>query len=129
VVKTKKNNDDFTLYFDDEGKRRGHNRFVAVFLAILLFIAVFIPMFGSTLRYQTSYLFQEIFNALGSLAKLAGMILVVYGFLSVFLSKRIKIDALIFGVILLWIGSFLTFTPFTFFGISIGDSLPPIGYH
>ena len=86
-------------------------------------------MFGNTLRYQTSQLFQEIFNTLGSFAKLAGMLLVAYGFLSVFLSKRINIGALIFGAVMLWIGSFLTYTPFTFFGLTIGEALPPIGYH
>jgi hypothetical protein len=123
-----RNNKHITFYFNDDERER-HHRVVVIFIAILAFIAIFVPIFGTTLRYQTSHLFQEIFNTIGSLAKLAGIILATFGFISIFISKRIKIGALIFGALLLWIGCFLTYTPFTLFGITIGGSQPPTGYH
>ena len=124
-----KRNDSIIIYFDKNGKRRSYNHFMVIFIAILAFIAMFMPMFGNTLRYQASYLFQEIFNTIGSFTKLAGLVLVAFGFLSIFLGKRIKVGTLLFGVILLWIGCFLTYTPFTLFRFNFGGSQPPIGYH
>ena len=124
-----KRNNSITIYLEKNGKRRNNNHFMAVFIAILAFIAIFMPFFGSTLRYQASYLFQEIFNTIGSLTKLVGMLLIAFGFLSIFTGKRIKVGTFLFGVILLWIGCFLTYTPFTLFGFIFGGSQPPIGYH
>ena len=124
-----KRNNDIIIYLDKNGKRRSNNHYMIVFIAILAFIAILMPMFGNTLRYQASHLFQEIFNTIGSLTKLAGMVLIAFGFLSIFIGKRIKVGTLLFGVILLWIGCFLTYTPFTLFGFNFGGSQPPIGYH
>jgi hypothetical protein len=124
-----KKDNSIIIYLDKNGKRRSKNHFILVFIAILAFIAIFMPMFGTTLRYQASYLFQEIFNTIGSLTKLAGMVLIAFGFLSIFIGKRIKVGAFLFGLILLWIGCFLTYTPFTLFGFNFGGSQPPIGYH
>jgi hypothetical protein len=122
--------DTITLYFDKgEGRKGGHRRYILIFMAILVFIAFFMPIFGDTLRYQASHLFQEIFNTVGSFAKIAGIVLIGFGFLSIFLGRRIKVSALLFGALLLWIGCFLTYTPFTLFGFNFGGSQPPIGYH
>jgi len=124
----RKKKDGIIIYVDN-GRKRRKNPITLVFLAILAMIAVYIPFFGSTLRYQTSQTFQNIFEIIGSLSKLIGILTAGYGFLSIFAPRRVKLGALLAGGLMLWIGCFLTYTPFTLFGITLGGGHPPVGYH
>jgi hypothetical protein len=126
-----KKNNGITLNFEENGgnNKRNRSKFGVIFLAVLIFVAVFIPVFGNTLRYQASQLFQNIFNFIGSISKLVGILLVGFGFVSLFTSRKINIEAPLFGTLLLWIGCFLTYTQLMLFDITIGDIHPPLGYH
>lgn len=120
---------DGIIIYVDKGNKRGRNPIMLVFLAFLIIIAIYIPIFGSSLRFQTSQVFQNIFEIIGSLSKLIGILMAGYGFLSIFTNRRVNIGALLIGGLMLWIGCFLTYTPFTLFGMTLGGGQPPVGYH
>jgi len=118
--------DDFIIIIN---KKKKHNSITLIFFTIIAFIAIFIPLLGSTIRYQASFFFQNIFNIFGSICKLAGMVMIGFTFLAILANHKIYTKSLLFGAFLIWIGCFLTYTPFTLFGITLGGLQPPIGYH
>jgi hypothetical protein len=91
-------------------------------------IVVFLLWSGASVRYQTGHVLRAVMMTLGSLSTLGGYILIGFFFLSL-LMKRFNVKMLVLGVLLLWIGSFLTGTPFTLFDYTFGEARPPIGYH
>ncbi|MFX0058436.1 MAG: hypothetical protein ACFE85_10900 [Candidatus Hodarchaeota archaeon] len=54
--------------------------------------------------------------------------MIAYSVIKAVISKRFSIGAMFFGVLLLWIGCFLTDTTFDFMGMLIGREHPPQGY-
>jgi len=109
-------------------KQRKPNRTFLVFLGILGFVAVIVPFFGSNLRYMTGTFFKAIFVSVGQIFLTIGGALLVINILGIFFHK-FSASKLLASALLLWIGAFLTGVPFELFGIVIGGSQPPQGYH
>ena len=111
------------------GKRRSH-KIQWVFMGILLFLVFFVPIYGTTLRYDVSIAFRTIFSAVGELCLTFGGVLTIFSILFSILSRRkFYLKSFIFGVVLLWIGAFLTDTQFSFFGYLFGGTNPDPGYY
>ena len=108
-------------------KRRSNKTFLAFFV-ILLFVACYVPVFGSSLRYQTSTTIKYIFNNFGYLCLVLGGTGFVVSVLKVFLGK-VSTKGILLSGLLLWIGAFLTDAPFDLLGLAFGGNHPVQGYH
>ena len=109
-------------------KRRKANRTFLMFLGILGFIAIVVPFFGSNLRYMTGTFFKTIFVNVGQISLTIGGALFVINLLKIFF-RKFSVKSMMFSCLLLWISAFLTGIPFELFGIAIGGTQPPQGYH
>ncbi len=109
-------------------KQPKSNRTFIVFLGILGFVLILVPFFGSNLRYMAGSLFKTIFVTVGQICLTIGGAVLVIGFLKIFF-KRFSVKTIMYGVLLLWIGAFLTGVSFDILGIIIGGNPPPQGYH
>ena len=109
-------------------KQRKPNRTFVVFLGILGFVLILVPFFGSNLRYMAGSLFKTIFTTVGQICLTIGGAVLVIGFLKIFF-KRFSVKTILYGVLLLWIGAFLTGASFDILGFVIGGNPPPQGYH
>lgn len=99
-----------------------------VFVGIFAIIAVYVPFFGVNLQYQVGTFFHFIFSKLGELCIWAGWILFGFSILATISSRKIYFKSMAFGILLLWIGAFLTGQAFELLGFQIGEQ-PPQGYH
>lgn len=118
--------DNIYVYQED---RRKNRIFGWVFFGIFGLIAIYVPFFGINLQYQIGSLFYLIFSKLGELCMYAGWILLGFNIITVFITRKIYIKSLVFSVLLLWIGAFLTGQAFDLFSLQIGGNQPPKGYH
>jgi len=109
-------------------KQRKPNRTFLIFLGILGFVAIIVPFFGSNLRYMTGTFFKTIFMSVGQIFLTIGGALFAINILGIFFHK-FSFSKMLTSALLLWIGAFLTGIPFELFGIVIGGSQPPQGYH
>lgn len=109
-------------------KQRKSNRTFLTFLGILGFVAIIVPFFGSNLRYVTGSFFKTIFTSVGQICLTIGGALVAIGILKVFF-RKFSVKTVLYGVLLLWIGAFLTGVSFDILGFTIGSTPPPQGYH
>ena len=103
--------------------------FTFVFIGILAFIAIYVPFFGFNLQYQVGTFFHFVFSKLGELCIWAGWILFGFSILGTIYSRKIYLKSMAFGILLLWIGAFLTGQAFELLGFQIGGEKPPDGYH
>ncbi len=111
-------------------RERKHNSkaFTWVFVGIFSIIAIYVPFFGINLQYQVGTFFHFIFSKVGELCMWAGGILLGFSILGTIYSKKIYLKSIAFGILLLWIGAFLTGQAFELLGFQIGEQ-PPQGYH
>ncbi|MBN1801093.1 MAG: hypothetical protein JW891_06260 [Candidatus Lokiarchaeota archaeon] len=101
-----------------------------VLFALLLFVAIYVPFFGTNLRYQTSAVLKTVFNTIGTICLVGGGILIAFGIISIFLKGTRGLAMMLIGVLALWIGSWLTGTPFLFELFGLGaDASESTGYH
>ena len=104
-----------------------------VFFAIIIFVCIYVPFFGMNLRYQTGSLLRTLFEICGTWILTFGGLLTALGFIGIFTHSGNWMKWLIYGGIMLWIGSWLTGAPFTAFDIFFSGgngSLPGGGgYH
>ena len=110
------------------GKKRKSNKVLLAFLGILGFVAIYVPFFGSNLRYMAGTTFKLIFDYLGNFCLIFGGALLAINILKVF-GKKISVKGFTVSVLFLWIGAFLTGSPFEIMGFLLGGSQPPQGYH
>ena len=94
-------------------------------IGIMGIIVIFLLWSGASVRYQTGATLRAMMMTLGSLSTLGGYVLIGFFFLSLLL-KRFNVKMLVLGVLLLWIGTFLTGTPFTLFDYTFGELKPPL---
>jgi len=65
------------------GRRRGSKVFW-IFLAIILFGAIYYPFYGKDLRFEIGTLVSEVFNTIGALLIIIGIILTLIAFFQAF---------------------------------------------
>lgn len=101
-----------------------------VFFGILAFILVFFPFYAVNMRYQVGYIFQQIVDGIGYFSLTVGTLLTTISIVSLFIGGRhMNTRWLIIGVVLLWIGCWVTGSVFSLFNVTIGNERPPAGYH
>jgi len=125
VIRMRKK-DGMTIYFGDNKGRS--SKALLWLIGIMGIVVVFLLWSGTSGRYQTGHVLRAMIMTLGSLSTLGGYLLIGFFFLSLLL-KRFNVKLLVLGVLLLWIVSFLTGTPFTLFDYNFGEARPPVGYH
>ena len=102
--------------------------YITIF-GIIVFVLIFFPFYAVNLRYQLSYIFGQIFDTIGWISLTIGGLLTVVSLLSLFTGGRsIRINWLIMGVVLLWIGCWCTGAVVELFGTTIGTDRPTGGY-
>ncbi|MBD3212364.1 MAG: hypothetical protein GF311_07135 [Candidatus Lokiarchaeota archaeon] len=104
----------------DQGKKSTTWLFY-VFAGILLFIAIYMPFFGGNLQGLFSEWFGQIFHWLGIGSLIIGIVFFISGVIRLFGRRGSGAISLVIGVLLLWIGSWIT-------GISI-DFLSFLGFN
>ncbi|MHA1989106.1 MAG: hypothetical protein ACW98D_20990 [Promethearchaeota archaeon] len=117
-------------YYLDRGKKRSSS-IVFFYLGILGFILVFFPLYSTTLRFQIGRLFSKVFDIIGNLSLFIGGALTFVCIGSIFFGKTLSFKYFIIGVILLWIGCWVSGITTNLFGFTIGNSNTPgdNGYH
>ena len=101
-----------------------------VFFLIVVFLILF-PIFALPLKYQIGGVFSIIINATGSFSLVVGGLYLLLGFIGIFTHSSNWTKKMIFGVVLLWVGSMCTGIAIDLFGIiTIGsESSGGSGYH
>jgi len=111
------------------GKRRSH-KLQWIFMGILLFLVVLVPIYGTTLRYNVSITLRATFSAFGELCLTFGGVLTALSVVFSIVSRgKFYLKSFIFGIVLLWIGAFLTESQFSLFGYLFGGINPDPGYY
>ena len=109
-------------------KEKGAKKSIWIVFGILVFAAIYVPFFGNNLRYQTGTMLKAVFTQIGTVFMFLGGVLIFFGILKLFMNRGISKNLLL-GVLLLWIGAFMTGTAFDLFGFAFGGSTIPQGYH
>ncbi|TXT61046.1 MAG: membrane protein of unknown function [Promethearchaeota archaeon] len=94
-----------------------------VFILINFLIAVYLPLYGDNLKYKFGGFFSFIFNTIGTISLLMGFVYFIRGIVEFFTGSTKWIKHLIFGIIFLFLGSYLTGSIFLLFGKEIGHDL------
>ncbi|MHA1414372.1 MAG: hypothetical protein ACTSO4_17375 [Promethearchaeota archaeon] len=110
-------------------KEKKGNKNLGMFLLIILFLLLIAPIAGGYVRYQAGSFFRLIFTKLGTFCFIIGSANLFFCVLWIIIRGKFSIKTLIAGVVLVWVGVFLTGIPFDFFGISIQPPYSPPGYH
>lgn len=118
-------NDNVILLYRKKNSKKVH----WIIFGIILIIAVIIPIYGTTWRYDVSITLRMLFSGFGEICLTVGSGIILLSVLFFFGSRKFYLKSFIFGIVLLWIGAFLTDTQFSLFGYLFGANSPPQGYH
>lgn len=100
------------------------------FFAIIVFVLLFFPFFAVSWRYKVGKSLSLIFDTIGMLCLMIGAFLTFLGVMGIFTKGYEWTNKLIVGIILLYIGCWLTGTVLEFMGVEIGrSSSSDGGYH
>ncbi|MCP6719396.1 MAG: hypothetical protein KJI71_04140 [Patescibacteria group bacterium] len=113
------------------GSKGGTSRWIYItFFCIIAFSLIFFPFYAVNLRYQLGYIFRQILDGIGWISLTLGSLLTAISILSLFTGGRsMRSSTLIIGIVLLWIGCWVTGSVFNLFGITIGNERASGGYH
>ena len=100
-----------------------------ILMGIILFLVVFMPIYGITLRYEVSLTLRAIFSVFGELCLTFGGALTGLSVVISLFFRKFYLKSFIFGIVLLWIGAFLTDSQFSLFGYLFGRNNPSQGYY
>lgn len=124
--------DDYAYFSKDTGDHRGRRRTsrLAFFvIGMVLFILVFMPFYGITLRYYIGTSFRLVFDYLGNIFQIVGEITLLIVLMLLFFYKKIWIKGMIIGLILLYIGAFLTGGTVVIMGMTLYQPTTTPGFH
>ena len=99
-----------------------------VFFGILVFLGIYFPFFAPNLRFQAGATFSKIFNTAGTIMITLGVLLMVWGFFTLFCGKTGSgVKTMLLGFVLLYLGGYLIAPEI----ITAGGSGEPVpkGYH
>jgi len=116
---------------DDEGHRgRRRTSWITIFvIGVVLFLLVFMPFYGITLRYYIGTSFRLVFDYLGKIFQtVGGLTLLIVGARLIF-NHKISINGMTAGLLLLYMGAFLTGGTLVLFGMTLYQPTTTPGYH
>jgi hypothetical protein len=110
---------------------KSQSRAISNIFFLIIVILILFPIFALPLKYQIGGVFSIIINGIGSFSLIVGGLYLVLGFIGIFTHSRDWVKKVIFGVVLLWVGSMCTGIVIDLFGIiTIGsESSGGSGYH
>ena len=116
---------------DEEGRhgRRRTSRLTFFVIGMVLFLLVFMPFYGITLRYYIGTSFRLVFDYLGNVFQtVGGLILLIVGG-GVILFRKIWYSGMTGGLLLLYMGAFLTGGTVIIFGMTLYQPTSLPGFH
>ena len=124
--------DEYSYYGkDDEGRhgRRRTSRLTFFVIGLVLFLLFFMPFYGITLRYYIGTSFRLVFDYLGNVFQMVGgfTLLIVGG--KLIIGHKIWTGGMIFGLLLLYAGAFLTGGTLVLFGMTVYQPTSTPGFH
>ena len=125
MSRSKSKNEAAIIYF---GRRRP-NRARWLIIGIILVIVIVVPIYGITLRYDMSITFRFLFSSIGEICLTLATPLIIISVVLSLIQKRIYFKTFIIGIVLLWVGAFLTDTQFSAFGYLFGQNNPEQGFY
>ena len=124
--------EDYSYYGkDDEGRRgrRRTSRLTIFVIGITLILLVFMPFYGITLRYYIGTSFRLVFDYLGNVFQtIGGFTLLIVGAKVIF-SRKVWYGGMVAGLILLYMGAFLTGGTVVIFGMTLYQPGTTPGFH
>ena len=124
--------DDYSYYDkDDEGHhgRRRTSRLTIFVIGLVLFLLVFMPFYGITLRYYIGTSFRLVFDYLGNVFQIVGgFTLLIVGAKAIF-GRKIWYGGMIKGLLLLYMGAFLTGGTIVILGMTLFQPGTTPGFH
>ncbi|MHA1376257.1 MAG: hypothetical protein ACTSR7_18420 [Promethearchaeota archaeon] len=114
---------------DHYGRRNRTSRLTIFVIGLVLFLLVFMPFYGITLRYYIGTSFRLVFDYLGNVFQTVGgfTLLIVVG--KLFIGKKIWVGGMVIGLLLLYMGAFLTGGTLVLFGMTIFQPGTTPGFH
>ena len=116
---------------DDEGHRgrRRTSRITIFVIGMVLFLLVFMPFYGITLRYYIGTSFRLVFDYLGKVFQtVGGVTLLIVGAKAIFY-RKISFGGMVAGLVLLYMGAFLTGGTVVIFGMTLYQPGTTPGFH
>jgi len=123
---------DYSYYGNDDESHRGRRRTSRITLFVIgmvLFVLVFMPFYGITLRYYIGTSFRLVFDYLGKVFQtVGGFTLLIVG-AKLLIGHKIWYGGMILGLILLYMGAFLTGGTVVIFGMTLYQPGTLPGFH
>ena len=124
--------DDYTYFRKDDqdhhGRRRT-SRLTFFVIGMVLFILVFMPFYGITLRYYIGTSFRLVFDYLGNVFQTIGGFILLFVAAKLFFNHKLSIGGMILGLILLYMGAFLTGGTVVILGMTLYQPGTTPGFH
>ncbi len=122
---------DYSYYGNDDESHRGRrtSRITLFVIGMVLFVLVFMPFYGITLRYYIGTSFRLVFDYLGKVFQtVGGFTLLIVG-AKLLIGHKIWYGGMILGLILLYMGAFLTGGTVVIFGMTLYQPGTLPGFH
>lgn len=96
---------------------------------IIIAVVIVMPIYGTALRYQVSISIRLICDYLGNIFQYCGWFILGFMLLKATFGRRIDIKGITIGILLLYVGAFLTGGSVSFLGITIYEPVSSPGFH
>ena len=113
----------------DYRRRRRTSRLTFFVIGMVLFILVFMPFYGITLRYYIGTSFRLVFDYLGNVFQTVGGFILLIVAAKVFFNHKISIGGMTLGLLLLYMGAFLTGGTVVILGMTLYQPGTTPGFH
>ena len=121
-----------TSYYSDQAvyivKKKKQKILVPIFIIIAV-IVIIMPIYGTTLRYQVSISIRLICDYLGNIFQQVGWLLLGLVVAKVLLGRKIDLNWMIVGILLLYVGAFLTGGTVSILGLTVYEPTSTPGFH
>ena len=108
---------------------RGTNKLTFFVIGMVLFIVVFMPIYGTTLRYYIGTSFRLVFDYLGNVFQLIGFLILLIVGAKLMYYKKFSFSGMIIGILLLYMGAFLTGGTLVLLGATVYQPTNTPGFH
>ena len=109
--------------------RRRTNKLTFFVIGMVLFIVVFMPIYGTTLRYYIGTSFRLVFDYLGNVFQAVGTLTLIIVGIQLFFYRKISFGGMAIGLLLLYMGAFLTGGTVVIFGMTLYQPTNTPGFH